>query len=243
MSNQGAVRASFALALSLVLSASSPARAGAAQPGSYTTPDGRTSLELTRTAAGKTRFDIDEESENGHACTLQGTVTGAVGLADDGVTGQCRVTFRWNGKTLSVHYGGSACSADHCGPGVYLNDAGFLPLPAACRDKAYAATRRAFQAAYDARNYARAKALLTPVLHICGQVFDPIRIDRIENDLAIVDHHLGDDAGCRALLQGMAKDAARSDDDIAGDHGPAGWEEYRPVLHAARINLRLCKAP
>jgi hypothetical protein len=49
-----------------------------------------------------------------------------------------------------------------------------------------------------------------------------------------------DDAGCRAVLQGVAKDAARSDDEVEGNHGMVFWEDYKPVLHAARTNLRLC---
>ncbi|HEX2940609.1 MAG TPA: hypothetical protein VHO91_06150 [Rhodopila sp.] len=206
--------------------------------------DQSATLDITRTAAGKTHFEMVVVGFNTNICSMSGSIAGLLGLPMEGSNGpadqSCKLHFTRAGQGLSIDYEGDGCMA-YCGLGVSL-PTDWAAVPEACYHAPYQATRQAFLKAYKAGHYAEAKALLAPLLHTCQPTLDTLDADALANDLAITLHHLGDDAGCRAMLQPMAKDAARTEAAVASDYPSARWDAYRPILHNARTNLGLCES-
>lgn len=75
----------------------------------------------------------------------------------------------------------------------------------------------------------------------CQKTLDWLGAHWLRNDLALAQLRLGDAAACRATLQPLAADAARSDDAIRDSYPPSDAESYLGVLKAARTNLKLCR--
>ena len=233
------------LALCLLLAAAS-ARAGDLPLGNFGSKDGTSTLAISQGKNGQTAFEITAvNSYNGHLCDMTGTIQGMVGRPDDNGTGAaCKVVFSRTGSGIRVELDGDGCDGAYCGVDATFGG-GFTALvpPPECAEKPYHAAHDAFLRAYRAKQYGEARDLVTHLLATCGPTDDNDAIDDLDNDLAITLHHLGDDAGCRAALKGLAADAAKSDEALAEEAGPAvDWSEspYRRIIHAARANLRLC---
>ncbi|HRY04880.1 MAG TPA: hypothetical protein P5256_17235, partial [Beijerinckiaceae bacterium] len=129
---------------------------------------------------------------------------------------------------------------NYCGARAYFEGLYLKPAPG-CADGAREAMNKSFKTAYGAKDYAKAHALLAPVLQKCARTLGPMETASIRNDLAITLYHLGRKAECRKVLAPMAEDAARKDDDLMADYPPSDWDAYKPLIKAARTNLALCK--
>ncbi|MBL8921218.1 MAG: hypothetical protein JNJ54_20310 [Myxococcaceae bacterium] len=205
--------------------------AAAPKEGSYTFEGGSGSLVL-----GKGRFTIEVVGANAHLCQLSGEWKGERGVVnDDGE--RCEVTFAAAGDQVKVSGEGEACRS-YCGARAYFDGTYLLP-PKGCSGPEVKKTRADFKKLYDAKRFADAVATLTPLVQRCEAVID--RFDRawIRNDLAIAQHHAGDDKSCLATLEGLA------DYRDAPPNEPVGFEPSYEELHtrlakATRTNATRC---
>ena len=101
--------------------------------------------------------------------------------------------------------------------------------------------RTAFKSLYDARSFAEAAAKLRPLLTTCAPVLPWLDAGWIRNDLALTEFKLGDRSACLVTLARLAADAALSDDGLHEKYPPADFDDYFPIVKAARANLALCK--
>jgi len=202
-------------------------------PGTYESNNG----DLTVTAdGGRTLFEINSVGGNGHTCGLQGEIR--AGKAQlEGSDGPCLVTFRPADHGIDVA-ANEACRY-WCGARAMF-EGKFLNPDAACASRARSKVRKAFQAAYDRKDYAAARATLDALLADCANEMPWMETLSLRNDLAITLYHLHDRAACLAALEPLAEDAAGSDDDLLS-RGEVEAEVMRPVVRAARTNLKLCK--
>jgi hypothetical protein len=113
-----------------------------------------------------------------------------------------------------------------------------IPRPG-CTGKERSATRAEFKQLYDAKFYAKAAAVLEPLLVRCSKTLDQ-EGDWIRNDLALTQYHLGRLSDCRKTLEPLKKDAARTDEELRSSLLPTDFEEYLPIAQATRHNLKLC---
>lgn len=219
-------------AIALVLAAS--AAQAQVPDGEYISQYGRSSLSVANGG-----FDITSVGANGHTCGLNGAFKNGVGVVDEGPDA-CRISFRKRGDgyevtPLTVQNCRTWCGARASFDGLYLK-----PAPG-CTDAAREATQKAFKAAYDAKQYARAAPLLTRMLKDCAATLSAQESATTRNDIAITHYHLGQKAACLKVLAPLAKEAAKSDEDLKDDYPPSDWADYQPVVKATRTNLALCR--
>jgi hypothetical protein len=217
-------------------------------PGEYITEKGWGTLTL-RQGGGRLSFVIEAVGANGHSCSLEGEVVkGRATLETDEETGPCRVSFKplaegaEGGKGIEVaSEEGEACRY-FCGMRADFQGFYLVPPPG-CAPAARETARTEFKRLYDKKAYPQALAKLEPVLKSCARMVGWIEEGWIRNDLAITLLKTGDLAGCRRLLEPLAADAARTDEELREEYPPSDADNYLPVVKAARTNLKLCKAP
>jgi hypothetical protein len=103
-----------------------------------------------------------------------------------------------------------------------------------CTAAGIAAARRAFQAAYDAKSYDEAEAIIDPLWRECidGKAVGRELAASVTNDFALVAHRTGDDEACLGLLADYAPARSRGNDAMAA---------LSPRLQQAiRFNFKQC---
>ena len=189
-----------------------------------------------KSGAGATSFEITTVGGNGHTCSLEGEIRSGTAQLE-GSDGPCVVTFRVAQHGVEVS-GNQEC---HYWCGMRATFEGtFLAADASCASKARGAARKTFQHAYDRKDYAAARSALGPLLADCGDALPWTENLSLRNDLAVTLFHLHERGACLATLEPLAADAAGSDDDLL-ERGVVEAEVMRPLVHAARTNLKLCK--
>jgi len=235
------------LALPLVLAACAAFATGTAtlRPGKYVADRG--SLTIEHASGGKTTFELVVVSPwNGHTCgPMDGEIRdGAATIVDvsdsDDGPAKCVVRFSQNGDAIDVASEGDACR-DECGAAVAF-EGRYAALPTECDTPALSKTRQQFQSAYDAKNYAKALNTLQPTLTRCAAVLDFSDVATMRNDVAITQYHLHDSAGCLRTLEPLREDADKTDSDLESNYPVFALDLRLPGIHAARTNLKLCRA-
>jgi hypothetical protein len=104
-----------------------------------------------------------------------------------------------------------------------------------CSDLAIAKRRAAFQRAYDARDYDKARSLIDAVWNACLADRGPSTLKaQVLNDYAVTLHHTGDDGGCLEMLEDYSPELTRRPTE-AMRALPAA------VQQALRTNYGLCR--
>jgi hypothetical protein len=212
-------------------------------PGEYITENGWGNLIIKSGTAGTAIFSIMSIGANAHTCTLDGEIrNGRAELEADQKDGKpCTVTFRQKGNDIEVAAATFEECRAYCGARAGFDGLYMKPVKG-CDSISIKKSRAAFKRLYDKKVYAEAKAELKPVLDGCKKTLYWIEDGRIRNDLAITEYKLGNTAACRQILEPLADDAAKTDEDLRGNYPPADAESYMPVIKATRTNLRLCGA-
>ena len=226
------------IALMLTLLCSVPAAAQKLVPGDYVTEGGWGNLTLRQDKSGTLHFSIETVGANGHSCSLEGELRDGRAILD-ALDEPCVIVMEPTAEGVDVKADREACRS-YCGARAGFESFYFRP-PAACAQRTMARTRSAFQRLYDARKFADAKSTLAPLLTQCERWLDPLTKGRIRNDLAVTLHKLGDLAGCRAVLEPLADDAALSEDELLELYPPFDAESLMPILRATQTNLKLCR--
>ncbi|HMN71276.1 MAG TPA: hypothetical protein PKA55_05345 [Rhodoblastus sp.] len=185
-------------------------------------------------------FEILAVGGNGHTCSLDGKLKGMTATLDD-AGDICRIAFAAKDGGYQVTPTTPETCRAYCGARAYFEGL-YLKPARGCADGARAKTRKAFKAAYDAKDYAKAARLLAPQLSACARTLGPMETAGLRNDLAIAQYHLGRKEECLKTLAPLAEQAGRKDDDLQPDYPPSDWEEFKPLLKATRINLALCRS-
>ncbi|MCZ8285022.1 MAG: hypothetical protein O9353_06160, partial [Bacteroidia bacterium] len=182
------------------------------------------------------KFRIETIGANGHICELGGAITNGKSQLEKSA---CQVNFKAEGQTLTVATNDSDACKDFCGARSWFEGVYRKPPPF-CVSKNVETVRKKFKQEYLAKNYSAALALINPVATQCKPFLFWIDAGRVLNDLALTQFKLDDRAGCIRTLQGLAKDAAMSDEEVRGNFPPTDADMYLPVVRATRTNLRLC---
>ena len=219
------VRRVFAAALLL----SAPLAAHAQiKPGEYIDTSGYGVLSVTG-SGGALKFEIEVVGANFHTCNLSGVIRNIV-------------TFKPTKGGIAVgSKHGRACST-YCGMRAAF-EGEYVAPPAGCETRAVRNTRDRFKAAYDKKQYAEARTLLTPIANKCYAVLSRFAQGWVSNDLAITQYRVGDNAACRASLKPWLELAQTSDAEIKDGYPPSDAEEMLRLAKATRANLNICGAP
>ena len=62
----------------------------------------------------------------------------------------------------------------------------------------------------------------------------------VQNDLALTQHRLNDNAACRATLNPLLELASKPDKVIEGDYPPSDAAAFLELAKATRYNMKLC---
>lgn len=208
-------------------------------PGEYITRNGWGVLRISNSEHRATHFSIEATGANAHTCSLEGDVQSGRAILDiDEPNRSCVVTFRPNADGIDV----SGVDLDACRYfcGMRASFAGeYLRPGPGCTGKELSATRARFKQLYASKSYAKAVAVLAPLLSRCSKTLGQ-ESDWIRNDLAITQYHLGRLSDCRKTLEPLAKDAARTEEELRSSLPPADFDAYLPIARATRHNLKLC---
>lgn len=230
----------IALSLLAVGAAAEPA---ALQPGTYLTEHGSGTLSINGQAGAAQDFGIDYIGSNLHTCQLDGDVRELVAHPDTGDAQQrCTVRFRPDagGVTVDVDAATEDACRQFCGARAWFPGR-YLLAPAPCTDAARAKSRAGFAAAYKARDYARALAVLEPVLQACERFLRAPDDGGLRNDLAITLFHLGRAADCRTMLAPLMARYPHTEAELReAVPAPGDFEDILPVAKAAWHNDQLC---
>jgi hypothetical protein len=210
-------------------------------PGSYETEGARGSLYIRIAKDGSMKFQIDYVGVNAHVCDLAGKIKGGTGYARDpsghGAETSCLITFRPVPGGLEVIAQDPNACADYCGANVWFEGSYFLP-PAGCKPDERRERRSAFTELYNSKEYARAYETLNAYYNQCRRFLNWVEIDKVRNDLAIAQYHLGHKDECLRILKDTI--GAERPDVAQLQLPPADLEVYLPVAQATWYNLRLC---
>src|SRR5215207_4803227 len=185
------------------------------------------------------KFAIETTGANAHVCDLEGVIVD--GRSKIGKSA-CQVSFKTEGQDVKVSTNGADACRDFCGMRAWFEGTYRKPEPL-CMRKSINESKRNFKKSYVAKDYAAALAVIQPVATRCKPFLHWIESAWVLNDLALTQFKLGDRAACIKTLQGLAPDAAKSDDEIKGSYPPSDSDAYLPVVQATRTNLRLCTKP
>jgi len=211
-------------------------------PGTHAVEGGWGSLVIQPATAKGQAFDLQALGGNAHSCQLDGVVVNRVATLEGADDKPCRVRFVPKGNALHVQDGSQGACSLYCGMRASFEGV-YEPLPKACETPAVSQARKQFKRAYDAKQFGQARTTLQNLWDACGRWMHWSEAGRIRNDLAITHHHLGDPAACRAVLQPLAADAAKTDAQIREDWPPSDADGFLPIARATRHNLKLCSAP
>jgi hypothetical protein len=212
-------------------------------PGEYVTQWGV--LRVSPAKGGALPFKLNTVGANRHICELEGAIRNGQARLEESSDDKkpCIVTFKLvkdNGIEVASLQD-SACQV-YCGARATFQDTYYLPPPS-CAPSHVAGVRKRFKAAYDAKAYADALALLSPVHQKCEKFMQSNDFDWVSNDLAITQYRAGDVAACRKTLASLVELAQTPDKDIREGYPPSDAEAFLRLARAARANLKLCGQP
>jgi hypothetical protein len=212
--------------------------AAAAHAQTYIREGGTGTLTLAELKGSATRFHIEAVGANAHLCSVEGEARGPVARIDGDDGKPCEVTFDAQGRDMKIS---SQNCRLYCGMRAYFDGRYIQPEPI-CLPQRTQEARATAKKLYDRKKYPEARDALWPVLNRCESVLD--RFDQlwIRNDLALMLHRSGDDAGCLKVLQPALPLADAADDEISLSE-PAFHEDLVKIAHATRTNLKLCSPP
>ena len=211
-------------------------------PGDYITEGGAGKLSIQPGDKGALKFDIEVFAPSRHVCGLAGEIrNGRARVETPDPRKPCLVTFTPKGEGIDVTVNDARVCSEFCGARAHFVDL-YLRAPPSCVAHAVKKARDEFRRAYDRKDYAKAQALLDPVLRDCRRALEPVTEGWIRNDLALTQYRRGNAAECRRTLAPLATDAAKTDDAIQEDRLPNDAAPYIAVVKAARTNLKLCAA-
>lgn len=185
--------------------------------------------------AGK-KFEIETVGGNAHSCTLSGVISNGKSTIENSA---CEVTFTNEGQDVKVATNGSSDCRMFCGMRAGFEGLYRKPGPL-CMSDAIENSRKVFKKHYLARKYTAAFDTLNPIATQCKPFFSWIESAWVLNDLALTQFKLGNRAACVKTLQPLVRDAALSDAQIKENYPPTDADNYLPVVHATRTNLKLC---
>lgn len=196
------------------------------QPGVYGTEGGWGTMTINAS-----RFKIYAVGVNGHSCGLEGSLVGHQGQSDE-----CSIEMKPHGNGVTVTPTSEGCQQS-CGFRAHF-DGDYLRLPPACFPAALQTADQRFLAAYKAKDYGRAHAVLSQADTACRRYTDWRVNDRRSNDLAITAYHLGRKDECRRLSAQVADDKLLAQ---LKDVAPTDYDNFLPHYNAALKNAALCR--
>lgn len=210
-------------------------------PGEYITEEGWGTLTIIRGQDGGLTFVIDTVGANAHTCDLEGDIrNGMTVLESNDEHTPCVVSFLPKGDDIEVNANHSDACRTYCGMRASFEGLYLKPAPG-CDAKSRRETSDRFKRLYDDKAYAKARAVLEPMLKNCARTLDWIERGWLRNDLAVTLYHLGEAAACLNTLQPLAGDAAETDEAIRARYPPTDADNYLPIVQAARTNIKLCQ--
>lgn len=212
------------------------------ESGVYIEVGGSGKLVIDRAANSKPTFSMEIIRINGHSCGLDGEIQDdhAILFADDRAVDPCFVVFVPTTNGVDVKARDHLSCSRYCGARADLSETLNFVRPAkGCDASALASSRKSFKHLYDRHAYAKAEAILAPILANCKVTLDWFDQARIRNDLAITQYHLGHSADCLKTLAPLTSDADALDEEL--NLAPSEEHVYLPIIRATRTNLRLCK--
>lgn len=214
-------------------------------PGEYLTERGWGVLEIKPAQQGRQKFDINAVGTNGHMCGLDGEIyQGKAILIDEYSKSRCDISFEAKGSDIDVVMTTPETCRGYCGWNAGFEAVYLKPAPG-CDSASRAQTRDRFKKLYDRKDYAAAERTLAPLLTDCKKTMDWLEDGWIRNDLALTQAKMGNGAACKATLEPLMEDAAKTDDAVC--HGEDGsylpqieCGAYLPIVRATRVNLKWC---
>lgn len=231
--SHGPNRSVQALALGFLLATFAAATLAAPAPGEYFLHDGTSGM---LTLQRDQRFDIRTLGVNDNTCGLKGRIVAGKATIDGS---SCRISVTPAGPDILIAADDLSACRDYCGvQGVF--EGRYRQPPDSCSRKVVQQARRSFKLRYDTGDFSAALAILRPVAGRCPDWIGPRDTAWIANDIALALFKAGDSQGCLDTLAFMQRDAAMSDAQFSETYPPEHVRAFRPVVRAARTNLRLC---
>lgn len=231
------LRAAVAVAL-LACGITAAAATEPLKPGRYVLQEGWGSLTVGSPGQKGQPFSIETVGGNAHVCGVDGHIRAGQGVPTETFEEACAIRFQGEGDTVTVESDGG-CRM-YCGARAGFDGRYRLPPPG-CTQKKLRARQDLFLKQYRAKAYGKAEATMSSLSGECGTFFNWIEKDRLRNDLAITQHHLGKPQACLKTLQETRAWAAPDEPQLHESLPPSDFDNYIGVAKATWTNRRLCE--
>ena len=221
----------------LLASACTMVAGPAVEPGEYVYILGGSASGTMTVKSGS--FNIATIGGNCHACAIEGTFQGRVGIEKD--EGKCRIAVSGNKDALKLDSSATAeACRDFCGMRAMF-DGDYRRAPAACTDRQRQVRIGQAHKQYAAKDYDAARTTLRSLLSDCDPFMDWIERDKVRSDLAVTEYHRGDNTQCLAVLSETT--AVKAQKDASLFLPPCDADNYASTSKAILYNQGLCEAP
>ena len=222
--------------------ATGASQASSLTPGEYLTNGGWGNLKISKVLGRQLSFAIWSNGANGHSCYLRGSIlNGNQGVPEISVPDKdCRLLFREDKGAIDVTTNGSASCRAFCGARAGFTGQYVRPPPS-CGSGDRQRDHGEFERLYRLQHYAEARWVLKTMVEHCEAVFDWREKSQALNDIAITQHHLGQDDACIRTLQPLATEASVSDEALRAKYPPTDYERMQKIVNWTRTNLALCR--
>ncbi|MDR0842285.1 MAG: hypothetical protein LBP68_02575 [Acidobacteriota bacterium] len=228
---------SLCLLAALALLAAGGRPAAAIEPGKYVRERGTGTLVIEKMEDGRASFSIVSVGDNGHTCTVDGTINGNEGRPKYDDSG-CRISFVGKDAVLTIPpLSGECDKSNYCGMRASFDGEYRIPPPD-CTTSARQIVRDRFITQYKSRNFQKARAALEGLLEKCSFFIRWIAMDDIRNDLALAQFHDGDPNACLTTLSATYAGRNGEDDFFLP---PVDMTDYERVARATWHNQALCR--
>jgi len=214
------------------------------KPGEYVSGGGFGVLRIAPDKGDALRFHLNMRGANFHTCELSGVIRNGESRMEDSADTKlpCIVTFKVDKTGVAVDSKHERTCSTYCGARAHF-EASYALAPAHCAPSYVRRERDRFKAAYDKKLFAEARAILAPIAGQCSNWLTELDNAWVDNDLAITQFRVGDNAACRATLKQWLELARTPDKTIEGNYPPSDAAEMLRIAQATRANLKLCGAP
>ncbi|AXQ28704.1 hypothetical protein D0B54_08430 [Solimonas sp. K1W22B-7] len=217
------------------------AAADSLRPGKYILLEGWGSLTLGADKGKGQPVAIETTGANAHVCELKGNLRKGVVVPTNPPSRPCTISIKAKGDDIELqpsNFDPEACNY-YCGARATYDGTYRLPPPS-CERKQLRQRQDLFLKQYRTKTYDQAHATLSSLIAECGVFYNWIDQDKLRNDLAITEYHLGRYQDCLKTLEPNTG-TAHPDMESLQELPPADFDMFSTIAPATWKNRALCE--
>jgi hypothetical protein len=213
--------------------------------GEYIPDGGGGSLIISKTKNQQLHFEIQVIGSDSF-CEMKGEIQNHQSVTDKEYS-DCILEFTAKGKKIAVS---TEKTFEECSVpcGVHIGFQGlYSKVPAGCTSKEFSTAYKQFDHFYATKAYGKAEKILEPLLKHCADTLYWLTVDRMRNDLAVTQYHLGQYKNCLQTLAPIKANMFPNggklpeiEEELRDALVPRDFYVFLPIAKATWHNWNLC---